>query len=205
MYLNAFNNDLIPREGFLSLNLFVVDTFCACLCRQVYACFALFYVDICAFPFVFADRFKFSCFSMSTSTGLRFHVFLCRQVLRLFMSTGLRFCAFLCRYLRFSLSTCRQVYGLCNYGVNVFLCCDIQSWCIFNPDVYFMTCKKIFDINHAFYSHNQLCILRIYKYVIISGRYHSNKTVKIIHNQYENGNESQHRDFNPALDSFDTY
>ena len=37
--LNAFNNDLIPHEGFLALNnfiyqpLFVVDRFCACLCR----------------------------------------------------------------------------------------------------------------------------------------------------------------------------
>ena len=121
MYLNAFNNDLIPREGFLSLN----NLPTVVCCRQVFKRFALFYVDICAFPFVF-DRFKFSCFSMSTSTGLRFHVFLCRQVLRLFMSTGL------IKVLRFSMSIFAlfPVYmstGLCNYGVNVFLCRDIQS------------------------------------------------------------------------------
>ena len=136
------------------------------------------------------------CFSMSTSTGLRFHTFLCRQVLRLFMSTGLKFCAFLCRYFRFSLST-----GLCNYGVMFFYVV------IFNPDVYFMTCKKIFDINHAFYSHNRSCMdltnLQVRNYI---WQIHSKKTVKIIHNQYENGNVSLHyRNFNPALDSFDTY
>ena len=40
MYLNAFNNDLIPREGFLSLNNLptVVGVVC---CRQIYTPFAL--------------------------------------------------------------------------------------------------------------------------------------------------------------------
>ena len=46
------------------LRLFVVDRFCACLCRQVYKGFALFYVDICAFPFVFLC---FNCASSETS------------------------------------------------------------------------------------------------------------------------------------------
>ena len=77
----------------------------------------------------YVDRFKVSC----------------RQVLRLFMSTGL--------ILRFSMSIFAlfPVYmstGLCNYGVVFFYVV------IFNPDVYFMTCKKIF----AFYSHNQSCM-----------------------------------------------
>ena len=58
----------------------------------------------------------------------------CRHVLRLFMSTGL--------ILRFSMSIFAlfPVYmstGLCNYGVVFFYVV------IFNPDVYFMTCKKI--------------------------------------------------------------
>ena len=70
-----------------------------------------------------------------------------------------------------------------------------------------MTCKKIFDINHAFYSHNRSCIdltnLQVRNNI---WQIHSKKTVKIIHNQYENGNVSQHyRNFNLALDSFDTY
>ena len=112
---------------------------------------------------------------MSTSTGLKFRVFLCRQVLRLFSYVD-RF-----KVLRFSMSIFAlfPVYmstGLCNYGVNVFLCRDIQSWCIFNPDVYFMTCKKIFDINHAFYSH--ILFLR----VIFAGHMHKIKTSrKVIH------------------------
>ena len=112
MYLNVFNNDLIfPRKGFLSLNNLptVVKVVCCrqvlrCLCRQVYKGFALFYVDICAFPFVFLCFMLFYV-DIDRSTGLRFHAFLCRQVLRLFISTGLKFCAFLCRYLRFSMST----------------------------------------------------------------------------------------------------
>ena len=65
MYLNAFNNDLIPREGFLSLN----NLPTVVCCRQVYKRFALFYVDIRAFPFNI-DRFKVSCFSMSTGLAL---------------------------------------------------------------------------------------------------------------------------------------
>ena len=100
MYLNVFNNYLIfPRKAFLSLNnLPTVDKVvchrqvCVCLCRQVYEGFALFYVAIFSFPFVFL------CFML-------FYVDIDR-------STGLRFHAFLCRYLRFSLSTCRQVYAI---------------------------------------------------------------------------------------------
>ena len=88
---------------------------------------------------------------------LVFHAFLCRQVLRLFMSTGLKCCAFPCLHV---MST-----GLCNYGVMFFYVV------IFNPDVYFMTCKKIFDINHAFHSHNRSCI--------ISGRYTAIKQWKL--------------------------
>ena len=70
-----------------------------------------------------------------------------------------------------------------------------------------MTCKKIFDINHAFYSHNRSCIdlmnLQVRNYI---WQIHSKKTVKIIHNQYENGNVFLHyMNFNPALGSFDTY
>ena len=65
--------------------------------------------------------------------------------------------------------------GKCNYGVMFFYVV------IFNPDVYFMTCKNIFDTNHAFYSHNHSCMdltnLQVRIYI------HSNKTVKIIHNQ----------------------
>ena len=86
--------------------LFVVDRSCACLCRQVYKGFALFYVDICAFPYVFL------CFMLWRYRQVdRFHGFLCRQVLRLFMSTGLRFCAFLCRYLRFP-CLCGVIFNL---------------------------------------------------------------------------------------------
>ena len=43
---------LVGWASYNSMN-FVVDRFCACLCRQVDKCFALFYVDICAFPFIF--------------------------------------------------------------------------------------------------------------------------------------------------------
>ena len=105
--------------------LFVVDRSCACLCRQVYKGFALFYVDICAFPFVFL------CFMLWRYRQVdRFHGFLCRQVLRLFMSTGLRFCAFLCRYLRFP---CLHVERFMQLWSNVFsMWRDIQSY----PDVY---------------------------------------------------------------------
>ena len=103
-----------------------------------------------------------SCFSMSTSTGLRFHAFL-------LMSTGLAL-VYVDRFkvLRFSMSIFAlfPVYmstGLCNYGVMFFYVV------IFNPDVYFMTCKKIFDINHAFYSHNQSCMdltnLQVHNYI----------------------------------------
>ena len=112
MYLNVFNNYLIfSGKAFLSLNnLPTVDKVvchrqvCVCLCRQVYKAFALFYVAICAFPVVFLCFMLFYV-DIDRSTGLMFHAFLCRQVLRLFMSTGLKFCAFLCRYLRFSMST----------------------------------------------------------------------------------------------------
>ena len=94
MYFNAFNNNLIPREGFLSLNnlptVFVVNRFCVCLCQQAYKGFTLFYVNICAFPFVFLCFMLFYV-DIDRSTGLRFYAFLCRQVLRLFMSTDLRF------------------------------------------------------------------------------------------------------------------
>ena len=48
----------------------------------------------------------------------------------------------------FALFSVYMSTGLCNYGVMFF------HVVIFNP-VYFMTCKKIFDINDAFYSHNQ--------------------------------------------------
>ena len=76
--------------------------------------------------------------------------------------------------------------GLCNYGIMFFYVVifnpDIYS--ILMTDVYFMTCKKIFDINHAFYSHNQSCMdltnFQVRNYI---WQIHSNKTVKIIHNQ----------------------
>ena len=63
-----------------------------------------------------------------------------------------------------------------------------------------MTCKKILDINYAFYSHNRsymdLTNLQVRDYI----------WAKIIHNQYENGNLFLHyRNFNPALDSHHTY
>ena len=49
--------------------------------------------------------------------------------------------------------------GLCNYVV------------LFGPDVYFMTCKKIFElITHFTRIIIRAWTLRIYKYVIISGR-----------------------------------
>ena len=77
MYLNAFNNDLIPREGFLSLNNLptVVKVVC---CRQVLHLFmstglkfcAVFYVDICAFPCLHVYRFM----------QLWSIVFLCRDI-----------------------------------------------------------------------------------------------------------------------------
>ena len=64
----------------------------------------LFYVDI--------DRFKVSCFSMSTGLALvyvdRFKV--------LFFSMSI-----------FALFPVYMSTGLCNYGVNVFLCRDVQS------------------------------------------------------------------------------
>ena len=112
MYLNVFNNDL-PFST-------VVKVIC---CRQVYKGFVLFYVDICAFPFVFLcfmlfyvdiDRFKVSCFSMST--GFEF-VFVDRfKVLRFSMSI-------------FELFPVYMSTGLCNYGVMFFYVV------IFNPDV----------------------------------------------------------------------
>ena len=40
--------------------LFYVDRFCSCLCLQVER-FALFYVDICAFPCLHVDRFMQLC------------------------------------------------------------------------------------------------------------------------------------------------
>ena len=44
-----------------------------------------------------------------------------------------------------------------------------------------MTCKKIVDINHAFYSHiNRAWTLPIYKHVIISRRYTAIKTCPYI-------------------------
>ena len=121
MYLNAFNNDLIPREGFLSVNnlhqpLFVVDRFWACLCRQVYKAFALFLSSSCV-----------SCFSMSNSTGLRFHVFYVDWV-----STGVRFCTFLCRYWRFScLHVDRFMQLWSNIQSRYSILMYIQSRCIF--------------------------------------------------------------------------
>ena len=134
MYLNIFNNDLIPRQGFLSLN------------------------------------------NLPT-------VVCCRQVLRLFMSTGLRFCALFMSI--FALFPVYMSTGLCNYGVMFFYVV------IFSPEVYSILmyilwlaiCKTIFDINHAFYSHNKSCMdltnLRVRNYI---WQIHSNKTVKNIHN-----------------------
>ena len=156
------------------------------------------------FALVCVDRFiKVLRFSMST-----FALFLSSSCVSCFsMSTGFEF-VFVDRFkvLRFSMSIFAlfPVYmstGLCNYGVMFFYVV------IFNPDVYFMTCKKIFDINHAFYSHNRsymdLTNLQVRNYI---WQIHSKKTMKIIHNQYENGNVFLHyRNFNPALDSFDTY
>ena len=71
MYLNAFNNDLIPREG-----ISVAEQLTITNCSLLSTGFALVYVDRFISTFaLFLSSSCVSCFSMSTSTGLRFHAF----------------------------------------------------------------------------------------------------------------------------------
>ena len=125
------------------------------------------------------------------------------------MSTLDRYCACLCRQvygfsmLIFALFPVYMSTGLCNYGVMFFYVV------IFYPDVYFMACKKIFDINHAFYSRNRSCMdltnLQIRNYI---WQIHSNINYDIIHKKMATcplHYSIVNRNFNPALDSFDTY
>ena len=98
---------------------------------------------------------------------------------RLFMSTGLRFCAFLCRYLRFSLSTCRHEF----YAIMEWIFFYVV---IFNPDVYsilmyILWLAKWYSILITYFTRiiDRAWTLRIYKYVIISGRYTAIKQWKL--------------------------
>ena len=110
--------------SFMRLSALLTTQTIALVCvRQVYKDFQLFYVDICTFHFVFlcfmlfyvdTDRFKVSCFSMSTGFAL---VYVDRfKVLRFSMSI-------------FALFPVYMSTGLCNYGVMFFYVV------IFNPDV----------------------------------------------------------------------
>ena len=106
-------------------SLFVVDRFCTCLSVDRFIkvlCFSM--STFALFPFVFLCFMLFYV-DIARSTGLMFHAFLCRQVLRLFISTCLLFSAFLCRYLR--CFPCLHVDRFMQLWSNVFLCRDIQS------------------------------------------------------------------------------
>ena len=158
--LLVFHAFLCRHQLCFSFRLLVFHAF---LCRhQLRFSFRLlvFHAFLCRHRQI--DKFKVSCFS--TSTG---------YVLRLFMSIGLRFCAFLCRYLRFSLSILMST-DLCNYGVMFFYVV------IFNPDVYSILmyilwlAKRYSAILITYFTRiiHRAWTLRIYKYAIISGRYH---------------------------------
>ena len=129
------NNDLIPREGFLSLNkLLTVVCF-----QQVLRLFmstslqrfcAFLYVDICAFAFVFL-YFMLFYVDIDRSTGLLFHAFLRRQVLRLFMWTGLR------------------VFALFYVDICVFPCLHVGTFIDGRPRIQNITVDCIFCYKQA--------------------------------------------------------
>ena len=101
--------------------LFYVDWFCACLYRQVY-CFALFYVNICAFLCLRVERF----------------MQLCRDIQS--------------RYI--------HVYSILMY-------------------IFWLAKRYSTLITHFTRIIGRVWTLRIYKYVIISGRYTARKQWKL--------------------------
>ena len=165
----GINVHTIPRVLWIVL---FVSYYRIQLCRHLRFSFRLlvFHAFLCWHRQV--DRFKVSCFSMSTGFALfyddRFKVSIF-ALFPVYMSTG--------------------------------LCMYIQSWCR-------LAKRYSILITHFTRIIDRAWTLRIYKYVIISGRYIARKQWKlyIINMKMATCPVSLHYwNFNPALDSFDTY